>query len=105
MWGVGVWCLKIGAGKRGHYERGLFPFWVPIVDRGAIAAPPFLDGLAIRNANRGDSSESIRANRFAEKTNFHNVRAIRTNRLKPAIRNFLAPQSAIRKKRGSVWQP
>ena len=26
-----------------------------------------LDGLAIRNANRGDSRESIRTNRFAEK--------------------------------------
>ena len=30
----------------------------------------YLDGLAIRNANRGDSRESIRENRFAEETLF-----------------------------------
>ena len=35
-----------------------------------------LDGQAIRNANRGDSRQSVRANRFAENPNFHNVRAI-----------------------------
>ena len=51
----------------------------------------------IRNANRDDLRESMRANRFAENY-FHNVRAIRANRLKPAIRNFLAPRSVIRKK-------
>ena len=56
-----------------------------------------LDGLAIRNANRGDSHESIRANRFAEKPYYHDVRAIRASRLKPAIRNF-KPRSVIRKK-------
>ena len=33
-----------------------------------------------------------------EKPYFHNVRAIRANRLKPAIRNFVAPQSSIPKK-------
>ena len=43
---------------------------------------------------------AIRANRFAEKTLFHKMRAIRANRLKPAIRNFLPSRSAIRKKRG-----
>ena len=43
-----------------------------------------LDGLAIRNANRSDSHESIRR----KKPYFHNVRAIRPNRLKPAIRTF-----------------
>ena len=32
------------------------------------SAVPNLDGRAIRNANRGDSRESIRANRLAEKT-------------------------------------
>ena len=47
-----------------------------------------LDGPAIRNANR-----AIRANRFGridsqKNPYFHNVRAIRANRLKPAIRNF-----------------
>ena len=47
-----------------------------------------LDGPAIRNANRGDSRESICANRFAENLYFHNVPAIRANRLKTAIRNF-----------------
>ena len=48
-----------------------------------------LDDPAIRNANQGDSRESIRTNRFAEKPpHFHDVRAIRANRLKPAIRNF-----------------
>ena len=31
-----------------------------------------LDGLAIRNVNPRDSCESIRTNRFAEKTYFHN---------------------------------
>ena len=37
----------------------------------------------------------------------NNVRAIRANRLKPAIRNFLPPppRSTIRKKRGSVREP
>ena len=54
-----------------------------------------LDGLAIRNANRGDSRESIRR----KKNIFHNMRAIRTNRLKPAIRKFSAPRNAIRK----IW--
>ena len=57
-----------------------------------------LDGAAIRNANRGDSRESIRTNRFAEQLLFRNVRAIRANRLKPAIRKFLVPRNAIRKK-------
>ena len=47
-----------------------------------------LDGPVIRNANRGDLRESMRTNRFAEKPYFHDVRAIRANRLKPAIRNF-----------------
>ena len=31
---------------------------------------------------------------------FHNVQAIRANRLKPAIRNLLVPRNAIRRKRG-----
>ena len=46
-----------------------------------------LDGPAIPNANRGDSRESIRVN----SPNFHNVQAIRANRLKPAIRNLQLP--------------
>ena len=46
---------------------------------------------------------AIRANRFAridsqKNPYFHNVRAIRANRLKPAIRNFWPSRSAIRKK-------
>ena len=59
-----------------------------------------LDGMAIRNASRGDSREFIRANRFADKKKpyLHNVRAIRANRLKPALRCCLVPRSAIRKK-------
>ena len=40
-----------------------------------------LDGPAIRNANRGDSHESIRR----KPQIVHNVRAIRANRLKPAM--------------------
>ena len=45
-----------------------------------------------------------RANRFAridsqKKTYFHSVRAIRENRLKPAIRNFSPARNAIRKKK------
>ena len=52
--------------------------------------PPGLDGPAIRNANRGDSRESIRRKTIRRKTlsYFHNVRAIRANRLKPEIRTF-----------------
>ena len=51
-----------------------------------------LDGQAIRNANRGDSRESIR-----RKTPiFIHLRAIRANCLKPAIRNF-GPRIAIRR--------
>ena len=56
-----------------------------------------LDGPAIRNANRGDSR--------AEKKSFHNLRAIRVNRLKPAIRNFWPPEARFAKKKGSVWEP
>ena len=56
-----------------------------------------LDGLAIRNANWVGLRESIRENRFAENPLFHNVRAICSNLLKLAIRNFLVPRSAIRK--------
>ena len=53
---------------------------------------------------------AIRANRFAridsqENPYFHNVRAIRANRLKPAIRKFLVARGAIRKRRGSDWEP
>ena len=51
------------------------------------------DGTAIRNANSGDSRESIRR----KKPNFH-VLGIRANRLKPVIRNIWPPRSAIRKK-------
>ena len=63
----------------------------------------FLAGLAIRNANRRDPRELFRGfARIDSQKNiyFHNVRAIRANRLKPAIRNFKPPQSAIRKKKG-----
>ena len=57
-----------------------------------------IDRPAIRKANRGDSRELIRANRFAEKNKknyFHNVRAIR---LKPAIRIFCPPKRQTQKK-------
>ena len=52
-----------------------------------------LDGPTIRKANRGDSHESIRANRFVRihsltKKHFHSVRVICANHLKTAIRNF-----------------
>ena len=60
-----------------------------------------LVGPAIRNANRGGSHKSIRTNGVTEnkkKNYFHSVRAIRANRLKPAIRNFKPPRGAIRKK-------
>ena len=61
-----------------------------------------LDGPAIPNANRGDSCESICANRFAEETLliFHSVRAIRTNRCKPAIHivNFWPPEVRFAKR-------
>ena len=54
----------------------------------------YLVGPAIRQRESG---------RFAridsqKKPYFHNVRVIRANRLKPAIRNFQPPRSAIRKK-------
>ena len=60
---------------------------------------------AIRNANRPDSCEFIRANRFAGKPNFHTVWAIRANRLKPAIRNFFSPRTAIRKRAVQFGDP
>ena len=41
---------------------------------------------------------AIRANRFAENPYSHNVRAIRANRLKPAIRAIFTPRSVIREK-------
>ena len=46
---------------------------------------------------------AIRANRFTRidsqmKTYFHNVRATRANRLKPAIRNFWPPDARFAKK-------
>ena len=48
------------------------------------------DGPAIRNANQGNSRESIGKNQLAEKKiYFHNVGVIRANRLRPVIRNFL----------------
>ena len=50
----------------------------------------------------GDSQQRIDSQK---NTYFHNVRAIRANRLEPAIRNFQPPRSAIRKKRGSVREP
>ena len=59
-----------------------------------------LDGPVIRNANRGDSRELIRQNRFAERPYFHNFRAIRANRLKPAIRNFLGSETRFTEKKG-----
>ena len=46
------------------------------------------DGPTIHNANRGDSRESTRENRFARKEDFHNVRAICANRLISTIPNF-----------------
>ena len=57
--------------------------------------------LSSPSDNRGDSPELIRANGFAEKPIFYDVRAIRANRLKPAIRRLLVPRSAIPKKGGS----
>ena len=57
-----------------------------------------LDGPAIRNANRSDSRESIRVNRFTGKPYVHNVRAIRANRLKPTICKFLRPETRFAKK-------
>ena len=61
-----------------------------------------IDGPAIRNANRGDSRKSIRANRLAEKKPyFPSMRAISANRLKPAIRNFSPPKRDSQKKRPS----
>ena len=56
-----------------------------------------LDGPANRKANWGDSRE---LNRLNKKNYFHNVRAIRANRLKSAIRNFLVPRSANRARKG-----
>ena len=54
-----------------------------------------VDGQAIRNTNRGDSRESIRRKKIYS---FITFVAIRANGLKPAIRKFLVPQIAIRKK-------
>ena len=66
----------------------------------------FIPYIARRFATR---IRAIRANRFAridsqkktiKKSYFPNVRAIRANRLKPAIRHYLAPRNAIRRKKG-----
>ena len=56
-----------------------------------------LDGRAIRNANLGDSHESIRADRFAEKekTYFHNVLSDSSESHRPAIRIF-CPETSVR---------
>ena len=71
--------------------------------------PPTLDGPAIRNAIRGDSRESIRANQFAEKPYFHNVRAIRANHLNfesnLRFAMLLVPRNAFRKNGGSIQEP
>ena len=53
---------------------------------------------------------ATRANRFAridseENPYFHNVRPVRANRLKPAIRNFEPPRSAIRTKGVQIANP
>ena len=58
-----------------------------------------LDGPAIRNANRGKQIDSQKI------PYFHNVRATRANRLKPAIRNYLWPPKRDSPKRGSVREP
>ena len=56
-----------------------------------------LDGLVIRNANRGDSRESIRRRQKEDKNCFHNVRAIRANRNRRTCDSqFLVPQNAVR---------
>ena len=46
-------------------------------NHGKLTKPQNLDGLAIRNANLGDSPESIRR----KTPHFHGINAIRTNRL------------------------
>ena len=51
-----------------------------------------LDGPGIRNANRPGSRKSIRRRNLVSY-----VRAIRANRLKPAMRNYCVPRNAVRK--------
>ena len=51
-----------------------------------------LDGPAIRNANRG------RFARIDSQKKIHNMQGIRSNRLKPAIRNFEPPEARFAKK-------
>ena len=64
-----------------------------------------LDGPAIRNAIWVHSRESIRANQFAgKKACFHDIPAIRANRLKPASHNFSPPKRDSHK-RGWIWEP
>ena len=64
-----------------------------------------LDGLAVRNANRGDSCELIRANRFAERktvlTTFERFARIASNL--PFA--FLVPRNSMFRKGGSVRKP
>ena len=58
---------------------------------------PALDGLSIRNVNRGERLDS------ENPTYFHNVRTIRVNRLNLRFAVFfIVPNNAIRNKRGSV---
>ena len=66
-------CQKVRKSAR-NYET-ILPFsCCPLVFLWFLRPPKRwicgLDGLAIRNANRGDSRESIRASRFAEKPLF-----------------------------------
>ena len=63
---------------------------------------PDIRGLlisALPSDLQGDSRESVRANRFAERSYFHDVRLIPANRLKAAIRNFFAPRRDLQEKR------
>ena len=60
----------------------------------------YLDGTAIRNAYRGDSRESIRANRFAAKPLFSSCWSDSRESPQTSDSQFIVPEKAIRTKKG-----
>ena len=73
------------------------------VGNGVLAKMLLLDGPAIRNANRGDSRESIHTNRFTENPLFSECASDSREWHQTCDSQVLAPRSAIRKKKGVLF--
>ena len=87
-------------GPNDHFgQNGLIPNWILAFARPKWTKMVHFGPFWPEEVHFGPFRSANRALAIPEKNPyFHNVRAIRTNRLKPAIRNCSAPQSAIRKK-------